>query len=133
MGGNDGPCPRPSLARYYLVLAPWQMLVGLVPMLALARWIEGPAPHVDFSLDVVLLALYSGPVITAFPFWAFVTIARTLPALTTSLTLLLVPVVGLLSSAAFLAEPLDATTVVGLLLIVGAVAAVSLADAREVR
>jgi drug/metabolite transporter (DMT)-like permease len=102
-------------------------------MLALARWIEGPAPDVGFSLDAVLLALYSGPVITAFPFWAFVTIARTLPALTTSLTLLLVPVVGLLSSAAFLSEPLDATTVVGLLLIIGAVAAVSLADAKEAR
>jgi drug/metabolite transporter (DMT)-like permease len=84
-------------------------------------------------LDTVLLALYSGPVITAFPFWAFVTIARTLPALTTSLTLLLVPVVGLLSSAAFLSEPLDATTMVGLLLIVGAVVAVRLADAKEAR
>ena len=40
-----------------------------------------------------------------------------------------VPVVGLLSSAAALSEPLDVTTVVGLLLIVSAVAAVSLADA----
>jgi len=116
-----------------LALAPWQMLAGLIPMLALARWLEGPAPAVGFSRDVVLLALYSGPVITAFPFWAFVTIARTLPALTTSLSLLLVPVVGLLSSAAFLAEPLNATTVVGLLLIIGAVAAVSLADAKEAR
>ena len=116
-----------------LALAPWQMLAGLIPMLALARWIEGPAPNFRFSLDTVLLALYAGPVITAFPFWAFVTVARTLPALTTSLTLLLVPVVGLLSSAAALSEPLDVTTVVGLLLIVSAVAAVSLADAREVR
>jgi drug/metabolite transporter (DMT)-like permease len=96
-----------------------------------ARWVEGPAPDIGFSLDTVLLALYSGPVITAFPFWAFVTIARTLPTLTTSLTLLLVPVIGLLSSAAVLSEPLDATSVVGLLLIVSAVAAVSLADARE--
>jgi drug/metabolite transporter (DMT)-like permease len=114
-----------------LALAPWQMLVGLIPMLVLARWVEGPAPDIGFSLDTVLLALYSGPVITAFPFWAFVTIARTLPALTTSLTLLLVPVIGLLSSAAVLSEPLDATSVVGLLLIVSAVAAVSLADTRE--
>jgi drug/metabolite transporter (DMT)-like permease len=114
-----------------LALAPWQMLVGLIPLLALARWVEGPAPNLSFSLDAVVLALYSGPVITAFPFWAFVTIARTLPALTTSLTLLLVPVIGLLSSAVVLSEPMDATSVVGLLLIVSAVAAVSLADARE--
>ncbi len=115
-----------------LALAPWQLLVGLIPLCAVAWWVEGPAPNLSFSLDAVILVLYSGPVITAFPFWAFVTIARTLPAVTTSLTLLLVPVIGLLSSAVFLSEPMTATSVVGLLLIVSAVAAVSLADAREV-
>jgi len=116
-----------------LELAPWQLVVGLIPMAVLARWVEGPFPEFQLSFDTVMLAFYSGPVITAFPFWAFVTIARALPALTTSLTLLLVPVVGLLSSALFLSEPLTATSVVGLLLIVGAVAAVSLTDAGEVQ
>jgi len=62
-----------------------------------------------------------------------VTVARALPALTTTLTLLLVPVVGLLSSAAFLGEALNATSVIGLLLIVSAVAAVSLADVKPTR
>jgi len=114
-----------------LALAPWQMLIGLIPLVALAWLVEGPPPHLSFSIDVVILALYSGPLITAFPFWAFVTVARTLPAMTTSLTLLLVPVIGLLSSAVLLFEPMNVTSVVGLILIVSAIAAVSLVDSKQ--
>ena len=77
-----------------LTLAPWQMLIGLIPLFALAWSVEGPPPHVSFSLGTLVLAIYSGPLITAFPFWALVTVSRTLPAVTTSLTLLLVPVIG---------------------------------------
>jgi drug/metabolite transporter (DMT)-like permease len=114
-----------------LTLAPWQMLIGLIPLFPLAWSIEGPPPHLSFSLDALVLAAYTGPLITAFPLWAFVTVARTFPAVTTSLALLLVPVIGLLSSVVFLSEQLTATSVVGLLLIVSAVGAVSLADATE--
>jgi len=114
-----------------LALAPWQLMAGLGPLVGLAWWIEGPPPRIEASWQFLLLALYSGPIITAFPFWAYVTVARALPAITTSLTLLLVPVVGLLSSVLFLGEPLSATSVVGLMLILGAVAAVSLSDVRR--
>lgn len=114
-----------------LTLAPWQMLIGLIPLFALAWSVEGPPPHVGFSLGTLVLAIYSGPLITAFPFWALVTVSRTLPAVTTSLTLLLVPMIGLLSSVIFLTEQINATLIVGPLLILGAVAAVSVADAKE--
>jgi drug/metabolite transporter (DMT)-like permease len=79
----------------------------------------------------LVLAIYSGPLITAFPFWALVTVSRTLPVVTTSLTLLLVPVIGLLSSVIFLTEQINATLIVGLLLIVSAITAVSVADVKE--
>ena len=114
-----------------LTLAPWKMLIGLIPLFALAWSVEGPPPHVSFSLGTLVLAIYSGPLITAFPFWALVTVSRTLPAVTTSLTLLLVPMIGLLSSVIFLTEQINATLIVGPLLILGAVAAVSVADAKE--
>ena len=114
-----------------LTLAPWQMLIGLIPVSALAWAIEGPPPHVSFSLGTLVLAIYSGPLITAFPFWALVTVSRTLPAVTTSLTLLLVPMIGLLSSVIFLTEQINATLIVGLLLIVSAITAVSVADVKE--
>jgi len=114
-------------------LAPWQMLIGLIPLSAVALWIEGPPPQVSLTVKTVIVALYSGPLITAFPFWAFVTVARRLPAITTSLTLLLVPVIGLLSSAILLNEPIDGSSVVGLLLIMSAIGTVNLADVRETR
>jgi drug/metabolite transporter (DMT)-like permease len=82
------------------------------------------------SLETVVLVIYSGRLITTFPFWALVTVSKNLPALTTSLTLLLVPVIGLVSSVLFLSEQVDVGLIVGLILIVGAVALVNLADAE---
>jgi drug/metabolite transporter (DMT)-like permease len=114
-------------------LAPWQMLVGLIPLLAVALWIEGPPPQVNLTMNTIIVALYSGPLITALPFWAFLTVARTLPAMTTSLTLLLVPAVGLISSAILIGEPIDRSSVIGLLLITSAIAAVNLADIGKTR
>jgi drug/metabolite transporter (DMT)-like permease len=116
-----------------LTLAPWQMLIGLIPLFVLAWSIEGRPPRPSFSLGTLVLAIYSGPLITALPFWALVTVSRILPAVTTSLTLLLVPVIGLLSSTVFLSERMNATMIVGLLLIISAIAAVSLADAKEAK
>jgi drug/metabolite transporter (DMT)-like permease len=113
-------------------LAPWQMFVGLGPLVGLAWLIEGRPPMLTGSLETIILVVYSGPLITAFPFWALITVSKNLPALTTSLTLLLVPVVGLLSSVFFLSEQADVSLIVGLILIVGAVALVNLADAEIV-
>jgi drug/metabolite transporter (DMT)-like permease len=112
-------------------LAPWQMLVGLGPLVALAWLVEGRPPMLTASLETIILVVYSGPLITAFPFWALITVSKNLPALTTSLTLLLVPVIGLLSSVLFLSEQVDVSLIVGLILIVGAVGLVNLADAER--
>jgi drug/metabolite transporter (DMT)-like permease len=114
-----------------LALTPWQLLLGFIPVTALAWAVEGPPPPLRYSFEALLVAIYAGPLITAFPFWAVVTVTRRLPAVTTSLTLLATPVVGLLSSVALLGERLDATTVTGLVLIVGAVGAVTLIDAKR--
>ncbi len=114
-----------------LTLAPWQMLTGLVPLTVLAWAAEGPPPAPGSTGGAVLLALYAGPLVTAFPFWAAVTAARILPAVTVSLTLLLVPVIGVVSSALVLHERVSATTVTGLALIVAGIAALNFANARE--
>ena len=62
-----------------------------------------------------------------------VSVNRALPATTTSLSLLAVPVAGVLASAAFLGEPLTPTLVGGLLLILGGTMLVNLADLRRER
>jgi drug/metabolite transporter (DMT)-like permease len=99
-----------------LVLMPWQMLLGGVILSGLALWFEGGEP-VRWTPTLIAVLAYNGPVASAFCFWAYVTIARALPAISTSLGSLGVPVAGMLSAAVFLGEALSATNVGGLALI----------------
>lgn len=104
-----------------LDLAPWQMLVGLVPLTIAAALVEG-VPRVDMSAEFLAVAVYNGPIATAFAFWAAVSVNRMLPALTVSLAFLCVPAAGLALSALSLGERLSATNLLGLALIVAGVA-----------
>ncbi len=115
-----------------LDLAPWQMLIGLVPVAAAAFLIEGP-PRPDGSFELIWTLVYNGTLATAFAFWAAVTVNRLLPALTVSLSFLCVPAGGLVFSSLLLGETVSLTNVAGLLLIVAGVGVVALAGAREGR
>lgn len=108
-----------------LQLMPWQMLIGGAALAAAAAATE-PFSEILWSTDLMLVMAYNGPVASAFCFWAYVTVARGLPAITTALASLGVPVVGVLFSALILGEPLSITRVGGLSLITGAVALLSL-------
>ncbi|CAA7620651.1 Permease of the drug/metabolite transporter superfamily [Candidatus Terasakiella magnetica] len=113
-----------------LDLAPWQMLVGLVPVTVLAAVVEG-APRPDGSAELVWTLVYNGTMATAFAFWAMVTVNRLLPALTVSLSFLCVPAGGLVFSALMLGEALTLTNLAGLALIVFGIGVVVLTGARE--
>ncbi|MGD8710867.1 MAG: DMT family transporter, partial [Ectothiorhodospiraceae bacterium] len=96
-----------------LSLGPWQFTVGamvLVPIALVTEW--GRPIHWSAELGVILF--YNGPVATAFGFWAMITVTRALPAITTSLSSLGVPIFGMLASAVFIGEPLTATNTGGL-------------------
>lgn len=112
-----------------LQLAPWQMVIA-VPPLALVSWFTEDWSRIQWSGDLALVLAYNGPLATAFCFWAVVSVTRALPAITTSLSLLAVPVTGVAASALFLAEPLTATLVAGLVLILAGTALVNLGDLR---
>ncbi len=115
-----------------LTLAPWQM--GLAAILAtIAALATEDVTRIDWSGQLLVLLIYNGPIATAFCFWAMVTVNRALPAITTSLSVLGVPVVGLIASSLWLREPLTATNLAGLGLIAGGLAAVALADTRKPR
>lgn len=108
-----------------LRLQPWELAIGLVPLALLAAVLEDPTA-VDLTPTLLLAVLYSGPLATAFAFWAYQTIARTLSPSQTTTGLLAVPVVGLASSALLLGEPLGpgdiagfATTLAGIALVAG--------------
>lgn len=113
-----------------LQLAPWQMLAA-VPLLALASWLTEDWSQIRWDGGTLLILAYNGPLATAFCFWAVVSVTRALPAVTTSLSLLAVPVTGVAASALFLGEPLSATLVAGLVLILGGTVLVNLADLRR--
>jgi drug/metabolite transporter (DMT)-like permease len=97
------------------VLAPWQTLVAGVILLLVAFATEGALPPIGTR---ALLALaYVGPVATAFAYWAIVDVGRRLPASALSVALLATPGLGLLISALTLAEPVDMSLIVGILLV----------------
>lgn len=112
-----------------LQLAPWQMMLAAV-IATIAALLTEDQSHIDWSGQLVVLLIYNGPIATAFCFWAMVTVNRALPAITTSLSVLGVPVVGLLSSALWLREPLTLTNLLGLGLIGGGLVLVALSERR---
>jgi drug/metabolite transporter (DMT)-like permease len=107
-----------------LALAPWQMLVGLGPLVALAITLEG-APDIDWTPEFLWVAAYNGPLATAFAFWAAITVTRMLPAVTVSLAFLCVPAGGLVFSWLLLDEPFTVANLAGLALISAGVAVVA--------
>ncbi|MBK8176842.1 MAG: EamA family transporter [Rhodospirillales bacterium] len=108
-----------------LDLMTWQMALGVVALVPVALIVE-PHPFVHWSWAFAAILFYNGPIASAFCFWAFVTVNRSLPAATTALGSLGVPVVGVLSAALVVGEPLTAATLTGLGLIGAGVAVLAL-------
>jgi drug/metabolite transporter (DMT)-like permease len=106
-------------------LTPWQLVVAAVPLVALALIFE-PVTEVSLDNTTLLVLAFNGPLSTAFAVWAWLSVNRALPAITSSLGSLGVPVVGLIASVAVLGETVDTATVTGLLAIVGGLVLVSL-------
>ncbi len=73
----------------------WQLLVALVPMLLLMLLLErDELGSIAWDLPTALAVLYSGPLATAFAFWASQMIVRTLGPLTTGIGYLGAPAGG---------------------------------------
>jgi drug/metabolite transporter (DMT)-like permease len=109
----------------------WQMLIGLVPM-ALVAWAV-PARSVDWTVPFVLALLFSGVVATGFGWLMWLYVLHRLPAGTTSLASLAIPVVAALSSAIQLGERLRPAELGGMLVISIALALVSWDAGRRKR
>jgi drug/metabolite transporter (DMT)-like permease len=110
-----------------LQLTPWQLLLGLGLLLPLTLVFEGRL-GAEWNPTSIGVIVYNGPIATAFCYWAATTISRALPAITTSLSFLGVPAVGILCSLLFLGERPDAALLGGFGLILVGVTLVNLAD-----
>jgi drug/metabolite transporter (DMT)-like permease len=101
-------------------LVPWQVLLATCTLAPLALLFEG-VPHIEWSARLLALLVYGGTAGIALPYWAMQIVNKNLPAITTSLALLVVPVVGVACSALALGEPITAGLILAMLLIISGI------------
>jgi drug/metabolite transporter (DMT)-like permease len=109
----------------------WQMLVGVVPILALALFVEdGSFNPLTLPPAPMIGVFYNLFVAFIFCHWAWFKIAQSAPAGVSSLASLMVPVVGVFSGALVLGETPRWTDYAALALVVGSLATVLIPSRR---
>lgn len=98
----------------------WQMLVGLVPMLLIGAVV--PQKPVEWNAPFVACLLFSGVIATGLGWYMWLYVLHRLPAGTTGLSSLAVPVVAAVSSAVQLGEHLRPAELAGMTTIAAALA-----------
>jgi len=110
----------------------WQLLVALVPMVLLVALLERDEwSAIDWDVGAVLVVLYSGPLATAFAFWASQSIVRAIGPMATSIGYLAVPIVGIVAGAVVLREPVGALDLLGFAVTSAGIVVVLLARQTE--
>jgi drug/metabolite transporter (DMT)-like permease len=105
----------------------WQMVVGLVPILAISLLAErGSFNPLALSTAPFLAVLYNLVVAFNFCYWAWTRIAILAPAGVASLSTMMIPVVGVFSSVLVLGEVPSWSDYAALVLVVGSLATVVL-------
>jgi len=108
-------------------LTAWQMLIGVVPIVGIALTFEtGPFHPFALSFWPMLGALYNVFVAFIFSYWAWTKIALQAPVGVSSLAVMMVPVIGVFSSALAFREIPQWPDYVALGLVVGSLATVML-------
>lgn len=107
----------------------WQMLVGLVPMLFCQMLIDRPA--VVWSNTFIAVTLFNGIMATGVGWLAWLYVLHRLPAGTTSLSSLGIPVIAIFSSWLQFGEQVGRSELTGMLLIGLALALLSYLSIRR--
>jgi len=108
----------------------WIMLVGGVPIFLGALLFERPADLREVGLLPALGVAYNVVVAFAFAHWAWIKIATSVPVTIFSISMLVIPVVGVLSGMIFLGERPSWSEYAALALILAALATVVRPQAR---
>ena len=109
-----------------LSLVPWYLMVSFTVATVSALIFEGP-PNFEVSGTGWVLYLYAGIVCSGIGNWGVTTAILNLPATTSTVGLLGVPVFAMILSVLFLGEALTLPLCIGMILIIGGIAAVTLA------
>ncbi len=111
-----------------LELQPWMLLLATVLVSAAALVFE-QGRAIDWQPAAILALLYSGPLATAFAYWASQSITRSLGPISSAMGFLATPVVGLVAGAIILGESLGPLDILGFGLVIAGIAAASLLPA----
>lgn len=110
----------------------WQLLVALVPILVLMLLLERDSlGDIRWDLPTALAVLYSGPLATAFAYWASQMIVRALGPLTTGIGYLGAPAVGVVAGIIVLGETVGWLDVAGIAITAVAIVVTLLAGRRR--
>ncbi|MBM3218394.1 MAG: DMT family transporter [Candidatus Rokubacteria bacterium] len=101
-------------------LLPWELLLATVILLPLSLTLEG-APAWAWTPALIALLAYGGIPGTGLPYWAIAMATRRLPAVTISLGLLATPAFSVVVATLWLGEPLTASLVIAIVLILGGI------------
>jgi drug/metabolite transporter (DMT)-like permease len=100
-----------------IALSGWQLVLGGIPIVLVWLWLE-PSPDLSqLTWRGVLGVAYAATVALIFCYTAFIKIVTLLPATVAAISTLAIPVVGVLSSAWLLGEPIQAGELVALALV----------------
>lgn len=107
----------------------WQMLIGLLPVLACQALIDHPP--VVWSNTFIVVTLFNGIVATGFGWLAWLYVLHRLPAGTTSLSSLGIPVIAIFASWLQFGEQVGRSEMIGMVLIGLALALLSYLSIRK--
>ena len=113
-----------------MAFAGWQLTIGAVPMLVMVPAVE-PLQWPVASTEAWLTLAYTTFVALVFCYAAWFQVVKLMPMTVASISVLLVPAVGVVSGAVMLGEPLGWREVAALLLIGAALSLVLLLPARQ--
>jgi drug/metabolite transporter (DMT)-like permease len=108
-------------------LMPWQLGLATLPIAALALATEG-LPPLSWPDGAAAIVAYQIGLGSAFGLWGVLTLSRSLPTITANLSLMAVPIVGLVTSVLFTPEPLTTLVVLSLVLVLSGVGLGLLSD-----
>lgn len=109
---------------------PWQLAGAAIVLTTLGLVIDG-LPRIEMTVQLAGVMAYQSILASGVAFLALVVVLRNLTAVSTNLTMMAVPVVGVLSSAFFLGEEISTSLATGLVLVVSGVAINLLSDRTQ--
>jgi drug/metabolite transporter (DMT)-like permease len=108
----------------------WQLLIGGIPIIMGAILIDPGTTIAAVSWKAIAALIFVVALPTIFCHWAFFMVVQIFPANVAALSTLGIPVIGVFSSALILGEPVTATELVALFLVVLSLGLTSLGGRR---